>query len=70
MDTVLHCNCGFDARAADEEGLVAEVRRHAREAHGMALTHDEALVLVFRAELSAATTTPHETTQPREKEEQ
>ena len=34
------------------------------------LTHDEALVLVFRAELSAAPTTPHGTKQPREKEEQ
>ena len=48
---LIHCDCGFEARAADEEGLVAEVRRHAWEAHGMALSHDEALVLAFRAEL-------------------
>ncbi|MGZ4401745.1 MAG: DUF1059 domain-containing protein [Gaiellaceae bacterium] len=34
------CECGFDARAADEEGLVAEVRRHAVEAHCMPLSHD------------------------------
>ena len=51
MDKVLHCDCGFEARAADEEGLVAAVTRHAREAHGMALSHDEALLLTFRAEL-------------------
>jgi hypothetical protein len=55
---VLHCNCGFEARAADEEALVAEVQRHAREAHGMELSHDEALVVVFRAELTAASATP------------
>ena len=52
MDKVLHCDCGFEARAADEDGLVAEVQRHAREAHGMALSHDEALLLAFRAELN------------------
>ena len=50
---MLHCDCGFEARAADEDGLVAEVQRHAREAHGMALSHDEALLLAFRAELDA-----------------
>jgi len=51
VDSVVRCDCGFEARAAHEEGLVAEVRRHAREAHGMALTREEALLLVFRAEL-------------------
>ena len=48
---MLHCECGFEARAEDEDGLVAEVRRHARDAHGMALSHDEALLLAFRAAL-------------------
>jgi len=51
VDKVLHCDCGFEARAADEEELVTEVQRHAREAHGMALSHDEALLLAFQAEL-------------------
>jgi Protein of unknown function (DUF1059) len=51
VDTVLHCHCGFEARAADEDELVEEVQRHAWEAHGMALSHDEALLLAFRAEL-------------------
>lgn len=51
-NTVLHCDCGFEAGASDEDDLIAEVRRHAREAHGMALSHDEAVLLVFRAELN------------------
>ena len=53
MDRAVHCECGFEARAADEEALVAEVRRHAWEAHRMALTFHEALLVAFRAELNA-----------------
>jgi predicted small metal-binding protein len=53
VDKVIHCDCGFDARAEYEDGLLAEVQRHAWEAHGMALSHDEALVLTSRAELDA-----------------
>ena len=48
---MLHCDCGFDARAEGEDGLVAEVQRHAREAHGMTLSREEALLLTFRAGL-------------------
>jgi hypothetical protein len=51
VERVLTCECGFEARAEDEDGLVAEVRRHARDAHGMALSHHEALLLAFRAGL-------------------
>jgi len=51
VEKILHCECGFEARAEDEDGLVAEVRRHARDAHGMALSHQEALLLAFRAGL-------------------
>ena len=49
MNKVLQCDCGFDARADDMDGLVAEVRSHAWEVHGMALSHDEAQVLASRA---------------------
>jgi hypothetical protein len=62
VDKVLQCDCGFEARAADEDGLVAEVQRHAREAHGMTLSHDEALLLVFRGELEKTVAATHETT--------
>jgi hypothetical protein len=67
----LQCDCGFEARAEDEDGLVAEVQRHAKEAHGMSLTHDEALVLAFRVELdaNASAATPHHTA-AREPEEE
>ena len=51
---MLRCDCGFEARGEDEEALVTDVRRHAREAHGMALSLDEALLLAFRAGLGAA----------------
>jgi hypothetical protein len=51
MDRVLQCECGFEARAADENELVATVRRHALEAHGMTLSRDEASLLASRAEL-------------------
>lgn len=53
MEKVLQCECGFEARAEHEDGLVAEVRRHAWEAHGMALSPNQALLLAFRAELDA-----------------
>jgi hypothetical protein len=57
VDKVLHCHCGFEARAAGEAGLVAEVQRHAWEAHRMALTDDEALLLAFRVQLDEDTPT-------------
>ncbi len=71
MDRLLRCDCGFEVRGAHEDSLVAEVRRHAWDAHGMALSHEEALVLAFRAELDeeAPTTTLSETTTPTEREE-
>jgi hypothetical protein len=71
VDKVLYCDCGFEAHAEDEDGLVAEVRRHAHEAHGMALTKHQALLLAFRAGLDdeALLTIPRETT-ARTKEEE
>lgn len=68
----LHCDCGFQARADDEEGLVAEVRRHAWDCHGMALSHDEALLVAFRALLDAQAPPagPRETTNSTDKEEE
>ena len=54
MDKTLTCDCGFIALAPDDVGLVTEVRRHAWEVHGMPLSHDEALLLLFHAELAGA----------------
>jgi hypothetical protein len=71
VDTVVQCDCGFEAHGASEARLVAEVRRHAWKAHGMALSHDEALLLAFRAELNTeppSTVPPQTTTQKLEEE--
>lgn len=67
MDKTLTCDCGFEARAEDDDRLVAEVQRHAWQAHGMALSDHEALLLVFRGELTRLPTTPPTTrTEPKE----
>ena len=58
MDKTLTCDCGFIARACDELGLLTDVRRHAWEVHGMPLSHDEALLLLFHVELAEATAIP------------
>jgi hypothetical protein len=58
VEKTLTCDCGFIARAPDGVGLATEVRRHAWEAHGMPLSHDEALLLLFHAELAGAATFP------------
>jgi hypothetical protein len=50
---VLQCDCGFEARAERESDLIAQVQQHAWEAHGMALSGEQALLLAFRAELDA-----------------
>ena len=70
VGAVITCECGFEARAADEEELVAEVRRYDGEAHCMPLSREEALLLVFRAELAAQPTTPRERTDASEEEEE
>ena len=72
MDRVLPCDCGFTARAEDEQGLLAEIQRHARDAHGMTLSHDDALLLAFRAELDTnpPSTITRKPTTPTEEEQQ
>ena len=51
MEKALQCECGFEARAEDEDRLVEEVQRHAWDVHGMPLSRHEALLLAFRAGL-------------------
>ena len=61
---MLHCECGFEARAEDEDRLVAEVTRHAWEVHATALSYEDALSLARRAQPNkeAPPTFPRETT--------
>jgi uncharacterized protein DUF1059 len=57
VDKAIQCDCGFEARADDEDSLIEAVRRHAWEAHQMALSREEALLVAFRVELNAPSTT-------------
>jgi predicted small metal-binding protein len=54
VERTLTCDCGFEARADDDDALVAEIQRHASETHGMELSDDEARALVRRSELRAS----------------
>ena len=70
VTTVLECECGFEASAEDEEGLVAEIRRHAREEHGMSLSLGEARLMASRAvALHASGGAPRRIAGKRQKEE-
>ena len=55
MNRTLTCDCGFTAQAYDDVGLAKEVRRHAWEAHRIPLSNDEALLLLFHAQLADVT---------------
>jgi hypothetical protein len=70
VDTVVTCDCGFEARARHEDELVAVVRRHAWEAHGMRLTVEQALLLAFRAELDKDAPTAISRTSTRSEKEE
>jgi hypothetical protein len=67
---MLHCECGFDVRAEHEAELVAQVQRHAREAHGMALSDEEALLLAFRVQLSTSPAISRQAQQQPDQEDQ
>ena len=38
---VVRCTCGIELRSADEAHLIAEVQRHAAEAHGLDLSPEQ-----------------------------
>jgi hypothetical protein len=54
MEKVLRCDCGYEVRAGDEAGLVAGIRRHALDAHGVKFTREEAVRLAATAGSDAA----------------
>jgi len=47
----VRCDCGHEVRAASEEMLLAGVQTHARNVHGIEFSREDALLVVFRAEL-------------------
>jgi predicted small metal-binding protein len=56
-DKALRCECGYEVTATDEEELVAVIRRHARDAHGIAFSVEDALLVVRRSELESRVST-------------
>ena len=50
-DKVLSCDCGYEVTATNEARLVEKIRRHARDAHGIAFSAEDALVVILRSEL-------------------
>jgi hypothetical protein len=53
-DKALRCDCGYRLRARTEQRQVAEVRRHAWEAHGISFSTEEGLAVLLRLELDEA----------------
>ena len=45
MSKIIRCPCGTVVRARDEESLVAEAQRHARDVHAMELTREQVLAM-------------------------
>jgi len=43
---LIQCPCGQVLRDTDQEQLIAQARRHAKEAHGMELTQQQALAMM------------------------
>ena len=48
------CDCGYRLKARAEEEQVAEIRRHALEAHGIDFSAEEALRVLLRSELESS----------------
>ena len=58
-DMVLSCECGYEVTATDEAELLKEIRRHARDAHGIAFSIEDALLVVLRSELESFSIKTH-----------
>ena len=43
MSKVIRCPCGFVVRAESDDALDAKAQEHAKQAHGMELTPEEAM---------------------------
>jgi len=45
MAKVINCPCGWTARADNDDELVAQVQKHAKEVHSQEATRDEILAM-------------------------
>ena len=55
-DKIIACDCGYRLQTRTEEHQVAEVRRHAWEAHRISFSTEEALAVLLRIELEPTET--------------
>jgi predicted small metal-binding protein len=71
-DKIIRCDCGYRLRAGTEQRQVADVRRHAREAHGISFSTEEALAVLLRIALEEGVPADLATLEdtPRRKEKQ
>lgn len=44
-EKVINCDCGHVVRGKDTEELVRNAQKHAKEAHGMTITREQALAI-------------------------
>jgi predicted small metal-binding protein len=47
MTKVIQCPCGTVIRAEDDETIVAQAQRHARDVHAMELTREQVLAMAI-----------------------
>lgn len=45
MAKVINCDCGHVVRGETDDELVANAQKHAREAHSMEITREQALAI-------------------------
>lgn len=45
MQKVIHCPCGFVVKGSSDDEIVARAQAHAREAHQMELSREQALAM-------------------------
>lgn len=45
MAKVINCDCGHVVRGENDEELVVNAQKHAREVHGMEITRDQVLAI-------------------------
>jgi predicted small metal-binding protein len=45
MAKVINCECGFVVRGESDDELVTNAQKHAKEAHSMDLTREQALAI-------------------------
>jgi hypothetical protein len=45
MSKIIRCPCGTVVRGRDDDALVAQAQKHAREVHAMDLTREQALAM-------------------------